>query len=245
MQNKFCLKKCYNVVTGKEPCVIHCPGSFNHFYWSFFENRIYEEFQTEKDITIVTWNTGSNHRNLGLLEKSLKNYPVLNCAEKYNGKWANNKKMLLLANEINNIKTPYIIGSDSADVIFIKSPIEVLQRFKKLNVKMVFNCEKYFYPDIEETQEYKCFQDKIGYNNPYKYLNAGLWIAETNYIKNIIPKYIFNIQKFSKSQYRESEQIVWHSIFEDIHVSLDYKCELFQNIAKLSPGELSFNPIID
>lgn len=246
MLEKFCLKNCHNIITGTYPCIIHCPGILNkHYYWTYFKD-FSNEFEEEKNLTIVTWNTNDNyHKKLGLLERSLKNYPIINCAQNLSSPWINNQKMILLNNHINSIKTQYVLGADSSDTIFIKSPKEILDKFKELKTSMLFGCEKFFFPLDGIFQEEKEFQDKIAKNMPYKYLNAGLWIADTEYLKQIIPQYVNALKNLPQNKYMGSEQIVWHKVLKTAKsIRLDYSCEIFQNLANVDAGEITFHPII-
>ena len=236
-----------NTITGRFPLVVHAPDLESNEIWK----NLYDCFfhlsccpaKLSDDLTIITW----NNLETSPLEKCLqfKSIPY-----KVLGKdlliWNNLEKFKLNILALSKIKTKYVMGLDSHDVLVLGSPLDIVKKFETMNCDLLFNSETYFYPDL--AKEYyiiaKKFQDKVG-NGKYRYLNSGAWIGKLDYCKFFFEKCIgiriwelFDCSDCLKLF--NCDQSVVHSIFMQCHprVMLDYNCEIFCNLARTEKKEI-------
>lgn len=241
-----------NFITNERPIVLHFPGiSTNpqkYKTWDYFSrvclnSKIFLE--PDNELTVVTWNSKIDK---GIVENRFdkNNLPYLVVGkEKQN--WVNSDKIQLTLNALNSIQTKYVMGVDCYDVLFFGSPKEILQRFKSMNCKMLFNAEKYFWPDCQTkaTNVWKQYESKLS-SKKTKYLNSGVWIAELDFCKEFYKKCLIGVidlidlnelpENLWKSKTIDSDQIimhrVWYEFFKDSpFLSLDYENKIFMNLA--------------
>ena len=226
--------KCFN------PVVIHSPGFHlpsSQRWFHLVNSKCKKSFQLE-DATIITWN---NKKEKGPLEESLDSmsveYIVLG---KDIHDWRNVIKIMLTDEGLKNISTKYVIGLDSCDVLVMDDPNKIVERFKKMDCRMLFNSQSCCYPKLDKNGnqydfvEFENSLNKGSYDNCY--LNAGAWIGETDFCKQFYKKCkdIFENNDFDK------EDICWtisdqayirkaFMLFSDF-ASLDYDNKIFQVI---------------
>ena len=131
-----------------------------------------------------------------------------------------------------NPKQKYIVFVDSRDVMFYRNVDEILERIEihYPNLQVLFNGETNCYPDKSLANKYPN-QDK-----KYKYLNAGMMLAKTDFILN--PRnYLEEVADYFVDYKKNwSEQGVWTQIFfdciekygDDNPIGIDYDCHIFQ-----------------
>tara|TARA_R100000231_G_scaffold139611_1_gene121610 strand:+ start:1226 stop:1969 length:744 start_codon:yes stop_codon:yes gene_type:complete len=177
-----------------------------HIVKQYFENmknkNLYKNaFQMPKDLTIVTCrNEGSmedriiNHlrgyEEKSILESSLEYLGVDGLVVLKDGRlpWRNTFKFEMLHNYFNSGKcnTKYFMCCDAIDVIFKDNPQKVIDIFE------TFECDALFMSTnsldgYDCMTEVKQFVDKINGGNG-RYLNSGVYIAKTDFIKEVIGK---------------------------------------------------------
>lgn len=144
--------------------------------------------ETKDNITIITWNnTGIKGCCELSLDKLGLDYLVLG---KNIRNWRNINKITSALEVIDSIKTPYVMALDCFDVIVLRDPYEAVEKFKAMNCDMLFNGEKYFYPDYglmatgyySITDKWKNFEANIE-KSVWKYLNSGALLAKTEFYK--------------------------------------------------------------
>jgi hypothetical protein len=263
--------KIANIQAGTRPIVIHVPGftaakvlgfGIEHYYsnnplWKTIQKchkknkppRITSEDM--KDLTLITWNNSSEK---GILEECLDDmgapYIVLGKGIK---KWKNISKLRLIGDALANIKTKYVMGLDSYDVMLLGNPREVVKRFKDFSCGMLFNAGVKFYPSchrFEEagecfiTRDWEEFQAKLS-DSYWKYLNGGVWIGKTTFCRRFFadclsrkPEELVSLGRLPLKRgahyqkVADSEQVVLNWAFRDYfpQVQLDYNCEIFLNL---------------
>lgn len=179
--------------------IIHDRHIVKNAFNTLVEQGVYKNaFSKPNNLTIVTV------RNEGSLEDriipSLSGYEdksILETNLEYLGiqplvvlkdsrlPWRNTFKFEAILNYLNSGKctTEYFMYCDTIDVIFIDEPQKVIDIFES------FNCEALFM-STNSTDGYQCMPeiknkiDKINNGNK-RYLNSGVYIGKTNFIKEI------------------------------------------------------------
>ena len=175
-----------------------------HVVKQFFENmksqNLYKNaFKMPKDLTIVTCrNDGSMEDRIIDHLKGYEEKSILESNLEYLGiddlvvlrdtrlPWRNTFKFEMLNNYLNSgkCKTKYFMCCDAIDVIFKDNPQKVIDIFE------TFDCEALFM-STHSVDGYNCmtevkeFVDRINGGNG-RYLNSGVYIAKTDFIKEVI-----------------------------------------------------------
>ncbi len=137
--------------------------------------------------------------------------------------WVNTMKAGLLADYLPEIKTKYTMGIDSHDVILLKEANGIIDTFEKqFDCDMLFNGELVSYPENNELAE---FEKSIYGESPFRYLNSGVWIAKTEFLKEVMK----DVLEFRSSR-PKSDQEIYRKLHKKYYprVQVDSKCQLFQ-----------------
>lgn len=237
---------------GTSPQLIHAPDCSKNPYWDklcrVFLNRT-KTVHNCHDLTVLTW----NNRKKGAFERSLeiKGIPHIITGQNDNP-WSNYNKFKYNIQIARECGTKYLMGCDSHDVLFIGDPCEVVDRFSRMDCRLLFNCEKFFYPNFPEPtlQRWRSFEMSVG-QRPYQFLNAGMWIGETDFCQEFFQHAdavrvydLFDCEpyEFLRKSSIGCDQSSLHHIFPHFHprVSLDYRCEVFLNISNARKDELTW-----
>jgi hypothetical protein len=264
--------KITNIQAKTKPIVIHAPGftdakvlhsGIKYYYWKnplwVGIQRCYKKSKPKRiepedmnDSTIITWN---NNQEKGILAECLDRmgvpYLVLGKGIK---EWKNIYKVNLTCEALGNIKTKYVMGLDSYDVLLLGSPSEVVRRFEGFSCEILFNAVSKFYPDCHKfeldgerfiTRDWQEFEARIS-DSYWRYLNGGAWIGKTSFCRKFFAdclsrktEELVDARKLplKKGAYHQrvadSEQAVLHWAFQDFfpQVQLDYNCEIFLNLS--------------
>lgn len=221
------------------PIVVHFPGRFPKTtnLWKNL-NKI-TNIKTPKssyiDTSIFTW----NNKEKGILEKSLDclgyKYNVLSTNEK----WTNVLKIKLTYDYLKSIKTKYVMAFDSFDVLVLKDPKIILNKFLKFNCKLLFNSQSYSYPRKRENNTFFDFyikETELGQSYNNKYLNSGVWVGETEFCKDFFHECLSaNLSDDDPNDlhWRICEQtyiktIACNKNLLGKEIKLDYKSDIFQ-----------------
>lgn len=219
----------YNLIYGTKPIFIHNPGRKITPVW----NSLFEKIKilpitdnTLKNCLILTWNTTEKKSPL---EISLDKF---NCQYQTLGKgiknWLNPMKMGLACEALENTDSEYVIGLDAFDVLCITEPSEIIDRFKEFNCKMLFNAGSVWFPSIRE--DFKLFEESIAGSNSFPYINAGMWIGYTKFVKEFLKTAIQTPRIPEHKIWDTSEQIYIKSAFKNYYpeTMLDYSSKIFQ-----------------
>lgn len=227
--------KIYNKIYNTNPIILHRPGknwhdescdcSYNCRFWKninyIFFNKKYN--YENKHATFITWNNTNEKK---ILEKCFKHLKIdYVCLGREISIWDNTLKMLTLYEHINNIKTKYIFGLDCFDVLFLGNVEYAIEVFEKLNCEMLFNSSPKKFPQYSDAT----IEEKIAPKNAKLiYLNAGCWIAKTDFLKKIIVD-IKNL--IIKNPKEKSEQYFMRKIFNknSNYIKIDYYMKIFQS----------------
>jgi hypothetical protein len=235
-----------NLITDKIVAgAIHAPDLERNSHWPkllrYYLSREARKAAKRSQIELITWN------NLGdgpLEQCCARNDYSLVVYGKEVTAWSNYLKFTFNIQACRETKAQYVMGCDAHDVILLSSPEDILEGFLQFNCKMLFNAERYFYPNIPEpvVQEWKQYEEQRYGGFPY--LNAGVWIGETEFVKEFFSECnkVRVHDLFDCSNYRAlrkdfigCDQSSIHATFPKFwpDVQLDSQADLFLNIANL------------
>jgi len=182
----------FNRLFDTRPIATHCPGPV-HKRWQTFVAAVLNQPNRNcvcKDATIFTWNTGDRPAGInkpnGLLEQSLEKLGVpvvvLGKGRKH---WKNLDKFQLAAEALDRIKTPYVIGADSADIVFLDNPQIAVDRFRDhFTCKLLFNATgSRCWPELPELVRFQSSLPMASVAQGRHWINSGLFIGETNFVR--------------------------------------------------------------
>jgi hypothetical protein len=151
----------------------------------------------------------NNYQHLSLMELSLRyvgieNYTVL----KVNGPWRQSYKLKAIFDYLanNSKKTEYLLYCDSNDAVLRDNPQKAIQYLNEENCDLLFSRTK-FKGGYECLPQIKAWADQIarGKGSPGWYLNSGVYIGRTNFLRQILEialNYITE-QDLSREEYRQ------------------------------------------
>lgn len=181
----------FNRLFNTQPIATHCPGPV-HKRWQTFAAAVLNQPNRAcvcDDVTIITWNTGNRfdrqEKPCGLLEKSLRilGVPVvvLGQGRKH---WTNLDKFQCTADALAKIKTPYVIGADSADIVFLDNPQIAVDRFRQhFTCKLLFNATgSRCWPELPELVRFQASLPMAAVAQGRHWINSGLFIGETDFV---------------------------------------------------------------
>jgi hypothetical protein len=88
-------------------------------------------------------------------------------------------RLLYNAIKAGAIKEKYIIFSDCFDIVFAVPPIHLFLKYKQFCSPLVISAEKNCFPDTHK-KEYDELIDHDYIETPYRYLNSGMIVGETD-----------------------------------------------------------------
>ena len=221
-----------NLVYNTDPFLLHYPTLNSdaernkiNLIWEQTVRRKLKQCLLPQDITLVTWNS----KDQGFLETQLNEYGIKYICLGKNLEWtANRLKPLSLLNYIDNIKTKYIMGLDCYDVFIVRDFSNILNEFHSYDKKLLFNSTYCVWPSNEEDQKKE--NAKIESKHYFRYFNSGMFLGETDFVKNVFE----NIDWFQKSGsnswvFDYSDQYLLRKAYHvNESIGLDYLCRVFQ-----------------
>ncbi|KKM05780.1 hypothetical protein LCGC14_1750620 [marine sediment metagenome] len=151
------------------------------------------------------------------------------------------EKLKKIIEFIPSVKTEYFMLLDSDDIFIVDGFEEIINTYeRRLDCKMLFNAEGWSFPKGEN--ELKQFEESVApKDNPFKYLNSGAWISNTEFLHSI---YDTLLEVDSK---RAIDQSVFKELYKIFYpqIKIDYGCEYFQSVpwstwfSKYYPGRMN------
>ena len=136
-----------------------------------------------------------------------------------------------IINFISSVETKYLMLLDSDDVFIIDQLDNLVETFEKeMNCQMLFNAsisncpiEKNNIVCKKQTEFEKSVVPEI---TPYKYLNAGIWIANVDFLK----KTYKTLLKLGTDCF--DDQAIFKKFYKIFYpeVKIDYSCKYFQSL---------------
>ncbi len=177
----------YNLKYKTFPIVVHCPGMQEVDLWNklvkFTLGKTAKNVTLDSNFTIFTWN---NSNEVSVLEKSLSvlGVPIVVLGREV-PVWTNPQKLKLTCEFLSHVKTDFVMGVDSRDVIFLDNPNIVFERYKELfGCDLLFNCGPIPFPPVQRS--FVQFEEQVGNNHVFKRLNGGVWVGKTKFCRECL-----------------------------------------------------------
>jgi hypothetical protein len=186
------------------------------------KSDIYNDLSKKLTIFMVT-----NLKEKGSAARSLDYYNMPYTIEGRDiVKYANFEKFRKLVNFIPSVKTEYLMLFDSDDVFVIDGLEKVVDTFEEeMDCKMLFNAEAWNYPkgDAEQKEFERLLAPE---DSPFKYLNSGVWIANTVFLQ----KHLDTLIDLARSA--PGDQIVFKKFYKILYpdIKIDHRCKYFQSL---------------
>lgn len=162
-------------------------------------------------------------------------------------------KLLKRAIDSGEIESKCTMFVDAFDVVFTRSPSEILQSFiEDFNglsdgAKVVWNAEKNCFPDAS----LEMYHSKT--ESPYRFFNSGLSIGFTAAYDQCLTEmdvlsWVDDYQKPDRTWVHRNDQDDWMRRFlfgqcpGQVKMELDPECDLFWNMVNVTPDELELIP---
>jgi len=225
-----------NLMCGTQPIAAHCPGPL-HERWHHFADAVMSQPPRQcqaPDVTLLTWNSGARpkrpNKPCGVFERSaeLLGIDVLVLGRgKQN--WTNRDKFALAAEGLADVKTPYVLGADSADVVLLDNPQIAVERFRQhFTCPLLFNATgSRCWPELPELVRFQESLPMAALMQGRHWINAGLLIGETEFTREY---YARLAEAPPVPGYEYSEQAVVMQTWKDWYprVQADYLSQIFQ-----------------
>jgi hypothetical protein len=200
--------------------------------------------------TIVTISSRRPHEWYYLLDKfyqSLNGHEVItinNSKEHYWNGLATKPKWLYKTIKDGKIQTKYMQFVDSWDLVYGAHPLEVMAAYEEFDAPIVISAEKNCFPDILKKEF-----DELNYPEPYKYLNSGVIIGETEAILACLEAMdLPNVEddhwdEEKNCNYHSNDQTMWQEIFlrQPVKIALDYNQSISQTLHDADINDFDFS----
>ena len=236
--------KIKNKNTGTYPIAFHLNGDVDlnaHGYDIYNEIKPYIKKCDASDADKITlcfakWGRASGRKCI--MEETLNTMelPWFNIADEYTsgglkGRRQLIKKPKMLRDSLSKIKTEYIMGWDITDTFFTTTPNKIVERFEsEFECDMLFNAELVCYPqEARELYETWNNYDEIVNKSPFRFLNSGLWIAKTDFCREIIDD-VIKTKKLVHMGSWPGDQGVFQQVYKKYYprIQVDSECKIFQ-----------------
>lgn len=129
------------------------------------------------DVTFITYH---NYKFKTLLERCYEAYGIRSFSvlgrEVARWDWSHKVRLVLKYLESGGCTTPYVVCTDADDVLMVRDPGTVLDRFRACSCDLLF-CNTFV--DFPPNQEYRDFETLRYYTHPlHCRLSAGAYVAE-------------------------------------------------------------------
>ena len=220
-----------NTLFNTQPFLFHMNGShrknsqgrkLRSEVFNYIDNNTYEGKGGIRDTTyFICSSYGERETNI---EKTFKFFkvPYVMSGRGTDG-WVNTMKAGLLAEHLPSIDTKYTMGIDAHDVILLKEANGIVDTFESdFDCDMLFNAELVSYPENEELAD---FERSIYGESPFHFLNSGVWIAKTEFLRQVMQD-ILEIRSFRP----ESDQEIYRKLHKKYYpkIQIDHRCAIFQ-----------------
>jgi len=220
---------------GTHPIVAHCPGpTVGHFGWHTFVNAALSGAANPEpsceSVTLLTWH-GPNrpHKPNGLMERSAARFgAAVRVLQGRQEGWVNRDKLALTADALREVDTEFVIGVDTADVMLLDHPDEIVRRFRER-----FDCELLFnatgsgcWPPLPGFIIYESSRPGAKNLRGRCWLNSGCWVGRTEFCR----RYFTDATSCDPVEgYECSDQATCKRIWPRWYpqVQIDGTCEIF------------------
>jgi len=186
----------FNSLFQSRPIAAHCPGPLSDRWRRFSAAVLSQPSQdvsaASADVTVLTWN-GGEHRSdkpCGVLERSLARLGirplVLGTGRSERGRWENRDKLALTAEALQQVRTPFVIGADSCDVVFLDDPQILVDRFRRhFPCDLVFNATgSTCWPPLPRFVQFQSSLPMAAVAQGRHWINSGLFLGRTEFCRD-------------------------------------------------------------
>jgi hypothetical protein len=252
------------------PQAVHANGVADSRIWHIIRDQFFatagkfsptsdhaQEQDWQKELTVITWNTGQKPgamelscKVLGIPHKTIK-ADVKNTRP--NTRITYPIKIEATVEALPSVQTPYCLFVDSWDLIFLDSPAKLFDTYKRHfgPDKIVFGAERGHFPGKMDTYEAErelavsgCAEGKtepgITQRIDRPFLNAGFQLGKTADLielyreaKSIGDSWAFNCLLTDQAVHKKLYASRWGG-----NIVLDHNCRLVQNLFGVQRGEL-------
>ena len=225
-----------NQLFGTQPIAAHCPGPLSD-RWHRFYAEVLEQPQracSAADVTVITWNNGQRSQPYdkpgGALEASLQRLGVeVVVLSQQDRPWCNRDKLRLTAEALLSVTTPYVIGADSSDCVFLDSPQVAVDRFRAhFNCSLLFNgTGSRCWPELPQFVRYQQSLPLAALAQGRHWINSGLFIGETPFCRDYF-RTLATVEPVA--DFIGSDQAIVMATLPDWYprVQIDYFSQIFQ-----------------
>ncbi|HSH59112.1 MAG TPA: hypothetical protein VK988_05615 [Acidimicrobiales bacterium] len=168
--------------------------------------------------------------------------------------WKNILKIPTLDEALRQVTTPYVIATDSPDVIILREPGNSIELFERSSAELLYIGDSSFWPP--EFQDLKAQEEQIpgARDTPFPYLNAGALIGRTEFCRHFFMEAaregkrqigIPYVEGTSGAGTDADDQSVMKRLYLANHpnVQLDLRCEIFQTLTYQNEDVLQFDEV--
>lgn len=220
-----------NTLFGTNPIVLHSPGPL-HPDWHIAAAEAITEQSVRpcEDVTVIIWDGPDRpEKPNGVAQRSLERMGV-KFIRAYDNRpeWTMRDKHEMTVKALREVMTPYVMGVDSGDLIFLDSPQVACDRFKDN-----FACELLFmstggacWPTLPRFVEYSRSRMGADHAHGRHWLNCGAFIGRTAFCHRYFKAmtYAPYVLPFNTDQCVVLD--AWPQWYPQ--VQLDYECRIFQ-----------------
>lgn len=143
------------------------------------------------------------------------------------------------------IDTPYLIFTDSWDVVFATSPAEIMEKYFTFEgADIIINAERNMFP-AQYAEEFS----KLSAPTEWRYLNSGFIVGKTEAILTCLED--MDLENVKGDHWDEErncmehpdDQRMWQKIFLDqpVPIGLDYYCQISQTMHEANMEDFDFS----
>lgn len=216
-----------NNITETNPCVLHAYGS-SHTGEEWIElikltNRV--EASMPNDVTIISFFHGDKSFALkNQLEDQF--IPYINASTSDITIWQDREKIRLIHNAIKKVKTTYVLVLDGIDVLLADNIIQLIDKFKETDCKLLYNACTISHPLSYNINEIKG-DESLG---KFNLLNTGAFIGESEFVNTFYDD-VMTIYDDINMPVPESDGIrIGLKCKKYPEIKIDSQCDVFQTL---------------
>jgi len=252
-----------NPITMTQPYLLHLAGWWGEPRAKAYHPMGYAYYESQASRLSVR-NTAAPLPRLALV--TFSNYPTETLFERSANSWG--YQVRVIGRQVRNfgfwqkwnylfkevlpfIDEEYVLYCDSKDVMLTRPLDGLLVDFEKAyaGVRMLFNAGVGYWPE-KSPVEFARLEERLYSQTPWRYLNAGICLARTDYLRSIVPEALafkcaraagsslwrrFRYRYFKGLDVDYDDQEAFHCLHAKYPgiISIDHQCRLFQVTGRL------------
>jgi hypothetical protein len=149
-----------------------------------------------------------------IYESTLSKYNIKPMYANYDIRLKNLSKILRMKTLLDKLKyndEDIIIDTDCFDFVFIKNPLEMIEKFKQENVDLIIGAEP---KCANHTQNCKKFFENTYPNSTSKYLNSGFKIGYVKVYHEVLKEIVNDTKKYIPDNYTSDQRVLSRYCFK-------------------------------